>query len=247
MQDKIKIALIGFGKMGQEINSFCEGSEKFEVVSISFKNLTDPLDIEGIAKADVAIDFTSRDIVMKNIEEVGKLGINLVIGTTGWYDDLESAKKLAEKYKIGLIYAANFSIGANIYLKMVSFASQIFAKFSDYDVYGYEVHHSAKKDSPSGTALKIANKILENFPAKKSIVVEKLDRQIEPSELHFASVRGGRNPGFHEVVFDSNADGVSMSHQAYNRSGFAKGALFAAEFINNKKGVYSFEEIFNQA
>jgi 4-hydroxy-tetrahydrodipicolinate reductase len=245
MQDKIKIALIGFGKMGQEINSLCIDSEKFEVVSISFKKETDPLDIEGIAKADVAIDFTSRDIVMKNIEEVGKLGINLVIGTTGWYGDLETAKKLTEKYNIGLIYAANFSIGANIFLKMVSFASQIFAKFSDYDVYGYEIHHSGKKDSPSGTALKIANKILENFPVKKSIVVEKLDRQIEPNELHFASVRGGRNPGFHEVVFDSSADGVTLSHQAYNRSGFAKGALFAAEFIKNKKGVYSFEDIFN--
>lgn len=243
MKDKIKIALIGFGKMGQEIDTLCRESESFEVVSISFKNKDDVLDLEGIAKADIAIDFTSKDIVMKNIEQVAKLGKNLVVGTTGWYEDIETVKKLVDEHKIGLIYGANFSVGANIFLKMVAFASSLFAKFPEYDVYGFEIHHKMKIDSPSGTALKIADKILENFPTKKSIQVEKLDKQIDPSELHFASVRGGRNPGFHEIVFDSNADGVTLSHQAYGRVGFAKGSLLAAEFIKDKKGFYSFEEI----
>lgn len=243
MKDKTKIALIGFGKMGKEIFALCKESENFEVVSISFKNKDDVLDMEGIARADIAIDFTSKDIVLKNIEQVAKLGKNLVIGTTGWYEDIETVKKLVDEYKIGLVYGANFSVGANIFLKMVASASSLFAKFPEYDVYGFEIHHKMKADSPSGTALKITSKILENFPTKKSIQVEKLDKQIDPSELHFASVRGGRNPGFHEVVFDSDADGITLSHQAYGRVGFAKGSLLAALFIKNKKGFYSFEEI----
>src|SRR3989338_2422658 len=99
---KIKIALLGFGKMGKEIDALCRSSEDFEVVSTSFKNKNDGLDIKGIAKADIAIDFTSRDVVLKNIEEVAKLGVNLVVGTTGWYDETDKAKALVKKYKIGL-------------------------------------------------------------------------------------------------------------------------------------------------
>jgi len=239
---KIKIALIGFGKMGQEIDALCKNSKDFEVVSTNYKNINDTLDLKSIAKADVAIDFTSKDVVLKNIEEIAKLGKNLVIGTTGWYDNLEKVKKIADKYQIGLIYSPNFSIGANIFSKMVEFSSKLFSKFSDYDVYGLEIHHKGKLDSPSGTALKIANKIIENFPSKKSVQSEKVNGQIKESELHLASIRSGRNPGFHEVVFDSFADGVTLSHQAYNRAGFAKGALVAAQFIKNKKGIYTFDD-----
>ena len=222
MRNKIKIALIGFGKMGQEIDTLCHESENFEVVSVSFKNINDELDIKGIKKADIAIDFTSKDVVIKNIETIAELGKNLVIGTTGWYDHLDKVKALVDKYQIGLIYSSNFSVGANIFFKMIDFSAKLFAKFPEYDVYGLEIHHKAKLDSPSGTALKIAGKV---------------------NGLHFTSIRAGRNPGFHEVVFDSNADGITLSHQAYNRAGFAKGALVAVEFIKNKKGMYSFEDI----
>jgi len=222
MKNKIKIALIGFGKMGQEIDALCRESENFEVVSISFKNINDGLDLKGIARADIAIDFTSKDIVVENIKEIAKLGKNLVVGTTGWYGEMETVKKIVEKYKIGFLYSPNFSIGANIFFKIAEFSSKMFSKFKDYDVYGLEIHHKAKLDSPSGTALKIADKV---------------------KGLNFTSIRAGRNPGFHEVVFDSQADGIALSHQAYNRVGFAKGALVAAEFIKNKKGIYSFEDI----
>src|SRR3989339_155039 len=222
MKSRIKIALIGFGKMGKEVNALCEDSRDFEVVSVSYKNINDKLDVEGIKKADVAIDFTSPDVVIKNIEQVGKLGVNMVIGTTGWYDKMDTVKKLVSKNKIGLVYSPNFSVGVNIFFKIMDFASSLFAKFPDYDVYGLEVHHKAKLDSPSGTALKIAEKI---------------------KGLKFTSVRAGRNPGFHEVTFDSSADGITLSHQAYNRSGFGKGALVAAEFIKNKKGIYTFDDV----
>src|SRR3990167_10265571 len=110
MKNKTKIALIGYGKMGKEIDASCRESENFEVVSISFKNKNDELDLKGIAQADIAIDFTSKDIVLKNIKGVAKLGVNLVVGTTGWYKDLEMVKKLVTKYKIGFLYSPNFSI-----------------------------------------------------------------------------------------------------------------------------------------
>ena len=219
---KIKIALIGYGKMGKEIDALCRDSEIFEVVSISYKNTNDKLDLKGISQADVAIDFTSKDVVLKNIEEVAKLGVNIVVGTTGWYDELETVKKIVEKNKIGFIYSPNFSVGVNIFFKMMDFASKLFAKFPEYDVYGLEIHHKAKLDSPSGTALKIASKI---------------------KGLNFTSIRAGRNPGFHEVVFDSQADGITLSHQAYNRVGFAKGSLVATEFIKGKKGMFTFEDV----
>ncbi len=219
---KIKIALIGYGKMGKEIDALCRESQDFEVVSISLKDKNDVLDLAGIKKADVAIDFTSKDVVLKNIEEISKLGINLVIGTTGWNTDIDKVKKIVDGSNTGLIYGANFSIGANIFFKIAENASKLFSKFPDYDVYGLEVHHKAKLDTPSGTALKIASKV---------------------EGLTFNSIRAGRNPGYHEVTFDSTADSVSLSHQAHGRVGFAKGALVAAEFIKGKKGVYPFEDI----
>ncbi len=219
---KIKIALIGFGKMGKEIDALCRDSKDFEVVSVSFKDKNEKLDLKGIAKADVAIDFTSKDIVVKNIEEVAKLGVNIVVGTTGWGSELPAVEKIVAKYKVGLLYSPNFSVGANVFFKMAEFSAKLFSKFPDYDVYGLEIHHKAKLDSPSGTALKIASKV---------------------PGLNFTSLRAGRNPGYHEVTFDSAADGITMSHQAYNRSGFAKGALLAAEFVKNKKGVYTFEDV----
>ncbi len=223
MASKIKIALIGYGKMGKEIDSLCKDSEVFEIVSVSYKNINDKLDVEGIKKSDIAIDFTSKDVVLKNIEQIAKLGKNLVVGTTGWSDDLETVKKIVAKYKTGLIYSPNFSVGVNIFFKIMDFSAKLFEKFPDYDVYGLEVHHKAKLDAPSGTALKIASKV---------------------KGLNFTSVRAGRNAGFHEVVFDSVADGITLSHQAYSRAGFAKGALKAAEFIKNKKGIHLFEELF---
>src|SRR3989344_2830638 len=216
---KIKIALIGFGKMGKEINALCDGSEDFEIISVSHKSTNDGLDIEGIKKADVAIDFTSPEVVIKNIEQIAKLGVNMVIGTTGWYDKMDAVKKIVSKNKIGLVYSPNFSVGVNIFFKIMDFASSLFAKFPEYDVYGLEVHHKTKLDSPSGTALKIAGKV---------------------PGLNFISIRSGGNPPFHKVTFDSMADGIMFSHQAYGRTGFASGALVAAKFIYNKKGFYLF-------
>lgn len=242
----MRIALIGYGKMGHELENLIKESGTHEVVSISHRQSGDNLDTEGIAKAEVVIDFTSPEIVIDTIKEVLSLGKNMVVGTTGWYDDLSRVEALVKKYKTGLIYGSNFSIGANIFFQIVGFASSLFDKFGNYDVAGFEIHHTAKKDSPSGTAKKLATVIMENFPKKKRLETGRLDRQIEEDELHFASLRAGKNFGFHEVIFDSQADEVKLSHSAHSRRGFAEGALVAAEFIKDKKGLHSFDEVFTE-
>lgn len=240
----MKIALIGLGKMGQEVQNLIIQSDKHQVVSTSFADIKDGLDKEGIKKADVAIDFTSAEIVLDTIKKVLSLGTNMVVGTTGWYDQLPKVKALVKKYNRGLIYGQNFSIGANIYFQMVGFASSLASRFGDYDVAGFEIHHTGKKDSPSGTAKKLADVILENFPQKKKVETGRLDRQIAKDELHFASLRTGRYFGYHEVLFDSAADEIKLSHNAHSRRGFAQGAVLAAEFIKGKKGLHSVDELF---
>ncbi len=240
----MKIALIGYGKMGHEVQNLITSSGIHQVVSISFKHVNDGLDKEGIKKADVVVDFTSPEIVVNTIKEVAGMSKNMVIGTTGWYDNMDKVKGLVARNKVGLIYGSNFSIGANVFFQVVGFASSLFSKFGNYDVAGFEIHHTGKKDSPSGTARKLANVIMENFPKKKKLETGSVDRQVAKDELHFASLRAGHYFGYHEVIFDSQADEIKLSHNAHSRRGFAEGALLAAEFIKDKRGLYSFDTIF---
>jgi 4-hydroxy-tetrahydrodipicolinate reductase len=240
----MKIALLGHGNMGSEIEKLINELGNHQIVAINLEHLGDQIDEEKVKTADVVIDFTSPQIVIENIKRVSALGKNMVVGTTGWYKNLDEVEKIVTESGIGLIYAQNFSVGANIFFQVVAHAAKLMSRFGNYDVYGFEVHHTGKKDSPSGTALRIAKEIMGNFPAKSSVQTEKLDRQINPDELHFASIRGGRNPGFHQVVFDSSADSITLSHAVHNRRGFAEGALLAAEFIADKKGLFTIDDVF---
>lgn len=242
----MKIALIGYGNMGQEIEKLVQSAPKNQIVSVSYKNKSDKLDKIGIKKADIAIDFTSSEIVLENIKEVLALGKRIVVGTTGWYDNIDEVKTLVKKNRGGLIFGKNFSVGANIFFKIISYSSKLLDKYGGYDIYGLEMHHKGKKDSPSGTAKKIAELVIANSKSKKTAQFDKLDRQVKDDELHFASLRGGNNFGFHEVIFDSIADEIKLSHQAHNRRGFAQGALLAAEFIINKRGLWAFEDLFDK-
>lgn len=241
----MKIALVGYGKMGKAVEEVILEQKKHNITSVSYKDKNSGLDIDGIARSDIVIDFTSAEVIVENIQKVAKLGVNIVVGTTGWYKDLGRVERIIRNAKIGLIYAQNFSIGANIFFQITAYASKVINHYPGYDVFGIETHHTGKKDSPSGTARKLANIIMQNYPRKTKLQLEKLDRKIEENELHFVSVRGGRNFGRHEIVFDSDADEIRLSHQAWGRKGFAQGAVLAAEFINNKKGFYNFSEIFN--
>lgn len=230
--------------MGSEIERVIAESGSDSVVSIQMQHAGENIDTEVLREADVVIDCTHSEVVIDNIRTVASLGKNMVIATTGWLDSLHEVEKIVKDSGIGLIYSSNFSVGANLFFQIVAYASKIIGKFEDYDVFGFDIHHSGKKDSPSGTNLRIGKEILENFPSKKKIVSEMLQRQIEKDELHLMSLRGGRNPGFHQVVFDSNADSITLSHSAHGRRGFAQGAILAAEFINGKTGVHTFDEVF---
>ncbi|MEK7571100.1 MAG: 4-hydroxy-tetrahydrodipicolinate reductase [Patescibacteria group bacterium] len=241
----MNIALVGFGKVGREIASIVEQSTTDKIVSVSYGEQKE-LDIIGIQEADVVIDFTSAAIVLENIPKILELKKPLVIGTTGWYDNLDQVKDMIKKENGAFVYGPNFSIGVNIFYKLTGYASKLAQKFEAYDVYGFEVHHTAKKDSPSGTAKKLTSIILESFPAKKVVQTDAIDRPIKKEELHFASLRGGHNRGRHEVTFDSIADEISLTHQSRGGRGFAEGALVAARFIHNKKGFYSFDDVFEE-
>lgn len=238
----MKIALIGYGNMGKEIEEVVNSDGKHEITSISSESKG--WDEAGIKNADVVIDFSSPEVALENIQKVSALGKNMVVGTSGWYDKVSEVEGMVNEARTGLIYGQNFAIGTNIFFKLVEQASKLFSKYGSYDVYGYEVHHTGKKDSPSGTAFKTAEAIMENFPAKTKLETGRLDRQIESSELHFASIRGGRNPGMHQVTFDSAADSITLSVQNHNRRGYAEGAVMAAEYILGKKGIYSFDRLF---
>ena len=198
---------------------------------------------ESMKDVDVCVDFTNPDSVMENIKKITKFGKNIVVGTTGWYDKIEDIKKIIEDEEIGLIWSGNFSIGVNIYFKIIENAAKIINKVDDYDIFVHEFHHNKKADSPSGTAVMIGEILTNNIERKNKIVTEELKRKIEPDELHISSTRGGSIPGTHIVGFDSAADTIELKHTARNRGGFAMGAVMAAEWIQGKKGFYDINDM----
>jgi len=243
----MKIALIGYGRMGKRIAELAsERVADFDVVAI-----IDPIAKEATAKeitkenlhgAEVAIDFTTPEVILDNIKKIAKTKTNLVIGTTGWYDQLKKAKKIVDDNNIGMLYASNFSIGIQAFFRIVRAAAKIMNCLDDYDIFASEIHHRNKLDSPSGTALSLGEILLKEIERKDTLVTNRLDRAPKPKELHLMSLRGGEVPGIHEAYFDSSADMIRLTHTARNRDGFALGALFAAKWIKNKKGLFNAEE-----
>ncbi len=169
-------------------------------------------------------------------------GTNLVMGTTGWYDEMTRVREIVEDSGIGFLWASNFSIGVHMFWKVLEEASKQFAKFPEYDVFGHEFHHNMKADSPSGTAKSTAEIVLKNSPGKKEISYETQHEKVSPETLHFSSTRGGKIPGTHSVYFDSAADTVEITHTARSREGFASGALRCAQWLNGKTGFFTIED-----
>ncbi len=243
---ELKISIVGYGKMGHEI----EKAAKFKGMTIrSIIDTTDKgaayhsINDESMDGVDVCIDFTSPNAVMDNIKKIASFKKNIVVGTTGWHERIDEAKAITKKNKIGLVYASNFSIGVNVFFKIIGNAAKIINSIGDYDVYGYELHHNKKADSPSGTAKTIGEILIKNIKRKNKLLFEKIDRKIMPNELHFASIRAGSIPGTHVVGFDSSADTIELKHTARNREGFALGALMATQWINGRKGFYRMEDM----
>ncbi len=241
----MKALIVGYGRMGREVEKILLERNHEIVGKIDVKQapgVSPELTEELAGTADVAIEFSIPGAVLANAKTYVKYSLNAVVGTTGWYKDVEKLKEILKDKTIGYIYGSNFSIGAQLFFKLVGYAAKLFEPFSQYDIMGYELHHKRKKDSPSGTAISIANIILQNNKRKKKIVTEKLDRAIEEEELHFASVRGGEIPGVHTVLIDSLADTITLTHSARSRAGFALGAVLAAEWIIKRKGLFNVED-----
>ncbi len=192
--------------------------------------------------AEAVIEFSAAPAVRPNAETYTRMGIPAVVGTTGWESSRGEVRALIESAGIGYVAGSNFSIGAHIFFALVHKAALLINLVPEYDILGYEIHHAAKKDSPSGTALTMAERILSGTGRKKRIQTETVHRQIEPDELHVVSLRGGSFPGTHTVIIDSPADTVEIRHVARTRGGFALGAVMAAEWIIGKSGFFTVDD-----
>jgi 4-hydroxy-tetrahydrodipicolinate reductase len=226
----INLALLGYGKMGKALAQLApqRGFEVRLVVDVDVNAKSQGITRERFQGVDVCMDFTTPDAALENIARVAGLGVNLVVGTTGWQQHQAEVRKMIEQAGVGMVYAANFSIGVNLFYRLARAAAEIFAPFPMYDPFLTEAHHKMKKDAPSGTALEIQRQIQPCFRER---------------EIPVASVRAGYIPGMHELGFDSEADTVLLRHTARGRQGFAEGALHAARWVVGKKGFYSFAEV----
>lgn len=239
----LDITLLGYGRMGHMIASLAEahGCRIHSVIDPAQEGCESSIRADILA--DVCIDFSLPDVALDNIRQVAAAGKNLVVGTTGWHKQLDEVKQLAEKHGIGILWGANFSIGMNLFTRIAQYATSICDKFPMYDVCGWEMHHNQKADSPSGTAIQLAETILEESSVKDAAVYDKLDRRILKNELHFASLRGGAVPGTHSVIFDCETDSLELTHRVRSRACFATGALQAAQWIATRKGFFSFNQM----
>lgn len=236
----INLALIGYGKMGKMIESLIDPKE-FNIVGIY--DIANP-PIEHLKdKPDVLIEFTEPRSVFDNIKFAAKKKLNMVCGTTGWYDRIDEVKKIVEKEKIGFIYASNFSVGVNLFFQIVNYSAKLIDKYKQYNIGVEETHHTTKLDKPSGTAIRIAEYLIREISRKQRHVSDSaspLEKEINILSRRIADVVGN-----HKVLFDSAADTITLEHNAKSRRGFAEGALMAARFIHYKKGFYKFEDVFS--
>lgn len=235
----MKIALIGYGKMGKAIEAIALEKGHEVVLKIDINNATD-LNKENIGKADVAIEFTGPHSAFDNVMKCLELGIPLVCGSTGWLDKWNEAKAFCEQQNGTLVYASNYSIGVNLFFELNTRLAKLMSGYPAYDVSLEEIHHTQKKDAPSGTAITLAEQVLANIPSKKHWVNHTTDN---PAELAIVSERIDPAPGTHKVRYSSTVDDIEIIHTAHNRIGFAGGAVLAAAFAIDKKGIFGMKDV----
>ncbi|HEX4274800.1 MAG TPA: 4-hydroxy-tetrahydrodipicolinate reductase [Bryobacteraceae bacterium] len=223
------IALIGYGKMGHMTESLALARGIH--IGPKLDEFDTAITPERFRNVDVAIDFSTPDAVIGNIESLSALGVNLVIGTTGWQDKAAHVRALVEENNIGLVWSPNYSIGVNAFFRIVAEAAKLLSNEPAYEAWAWEIHHSAKKDAPSGTLLKLVDDMKAAGYARN---------------IDVSSNRAGKIAGTHEIGFDSAADTITLRHTARSREGFALGALKAAEWIAGKKGFHEFADILFQ-
>lgn len=236
----MKIAIIGYGKMGQEIARIAKNRGHEISLTIDVDNASE-LNSENLKGVDVAIEFSSPDAAKSNIITCLQNNIPVVSGTTGWLDSWEEVSQICTENKGGLFYASNFSIGVNILFAINTKLASIMDSFPQYDVSMEEIHHIHKLDAPSGTAISLAEQISGQLQRKSGWSVD-----VETSEnIHINSKREGEVKGFHSVTYESELDSITISHYAKSREGFATGAVLAAEFLLDKKGLFGMNDMLN--
>lgn len=243
----MNIALIGYGKMGQIIERIAT-DRNHEIVLIIDENNRDSIRAEDLQKADVAIDFSTPGSVLENIDLCFEAKVPVVVGTTGWYDRIDEIRETCQAGNNSLLYGSNFSVGVNIFFYINKLLAKAIQPYKQYDVQVEEIHHTQKLDAPSGTAITIAEGIIENMEEKTSWVnnVVGEEGEIIPKnhQLLIESHRLEDVPGTHTVLYSSEVDQIELKHTAHSRSGFALGAVIAAEWLQNKTGFFNVKEIF---
>jgi 4-hydroxy-tetrahydrodipicolinate reductase len=226
----IPVAIVGYGKMGRMVEKLAP-EYGFVVCARLSKGELAKVHAAAFERASIAIEFTNSVAAVENLERLAARRIRTVCGTTGWYEQLPQIRNAFHATKTGLVYGPNFSIGVNLFLEIVAHAASIVAAQPEYESWGWEIHHSEKRDVPSGTLKKLAEEIRAAGFGKA---------------LSLSSSRAGAHPGTHEIGFDSAGDTITLRHTARNREGFARGALQAARWLMGKEGVHEFRQIFGE-
>ena len=235
----MKLALIGYGKMGRAIEEIAVSKGHEVVLKIDMDN-QDDFTAENLSKADVAIEFTGPHSAVANLKKLFDAGIAVVSGSTGWLDKWEEVKNYCEARNGAFIYASNFSIGVNLFFELNSYLAKLMSNHPSYDVSLEEIHHTQKKDAPSGTAITLAEQVMEHVETKKQWVNESTGNK---EDLFIASKRIDPAPGTHSINYHSGIDDIEIIHTAHNRKGFAGGAVAAAEFLAGKKGIFTMKNV----
>ncbi|MFL6354064.1 MAG: 4-hydroxy-tetrahydrodipicolinate reductase [Bryobacteraceae bacterium] len=230
MSARRKLAVVGYGKMGRLIEQLAPQHDFEVVLRLDSKRNANGAGIsrEALANVDAAIEFTTPDAAPLNLKRLADARIPTVAGTTGWLDHLGAVTRAVRENGTGLVWSPNFSIGVAMFRRLASVAAELMSRQNDYDAWVWEIHHNAKKDAPSGTLHELLRTMEQSGYAKK---------------IDISSNRAGKHPGTHEIGFDSAADTITLRHVARSRDGFAQGALKAAQWILDRKGVYTFDEV----
>ncbi|MEY3436273.1 MAG: hypothetical protein RL335_729 [Bacteroidota bacterium] len=235
----MNIALIGYGKMGKIIEQIAIERGHSVNLKIDLHNVNE-FTPENLRKSDVAIEFTGPHSAYENLMKCLEAGIPVVCGSTGWLEQYDAVADFCKKKDGALLYASNFSVGVNLFFELNRVLAEIMATQDNYDVSITEIHHTQKKDAPSGTAITLAEQILQQIKRKTNWVNEKPSSS---TELFIESIREDPAPGTHSVVYQSSIDDIEIKHTAHNRNGFATGAVMAAEFIFGKRGIFSMKDV----
>lgn len=234
----MKIALLGYGKMGKEIEAIALQRHHTIVLKVDETNSAS-ITKTDLQQADVAIEFSTPHTVISNIKKCLDAQLPIVIGTTGWYDSFKDIENECQQKNGTILHSTNFSLGVNIFMKVNSYLAELMNKYTNYDVSMEEIHHIHKLDKPSGTAITLANQVLEKIERKKNWSITNTDFQT----LFIKDIREGEVPGTHIIKYTSAIDDIEIMHKAHNRQGFALGAVIAAEYIYNKKGIFTMNDL----